>query len=191
LSSGDLKLSKWGLAADPVTLATSLPGVFAGGDAVTGPDLAVRAVAAGKLAAASIDQYLSGLKVVGARELVNSMMGKLNEDELAIMLRDIEQSPRAPMPHLSIEQRKSTFTEVELGFAPDAASREARRCMGCGCAKAIPCRLRSLPPNTASTPNAFKANAAVSRAIHLTPRSSSSPANASSAASVSRLPLKR
>jgi formate dehydrogenase major subunit len=142
LSTSNLRLSRRGIAADLATLATNLPGVFAGGDAVTGPDLAVRAVAAGKLAAASIDQFLAGRKVVGAPELFNVLMGKLSEEELAAMLRGIEQSPRTPMPHLSIEKRKTTFEEVELGFSADAAVREARRCLSCGCGKAIPCRLR-------------------------------------------------
>ena len=48
------------LVADPETTATSRPGVFAGGDAVTGPDIAIRAVAAGKRAAVAIDKYLKG-----------------------------------------------------------------------------------------------------------------------------------
>jgi formate dehydrogenase major subunit len=142
LSGSELALSKWGISANPATLATNLPGVFAGGDAVTGPDLAVRAVAAGKLAAASIDQYLSGRKVVGAPEFIHVLMGKLDEDELAVMLRGIEQSPRAPMPHLDLEKRRTTFEEVELGFPVEVAAREAGRCIGCGCGKAIPCRLR-------------------------------------------------
>jgi formate dehydrogenase major subunit len=142
LSAAGLTLSKRGLAADSATLATNLPGVFAGGDAVSGPDLAVRAVAAGKLAAASVDQYLAGKQVVGAPELIHVLMGKLSEDELAVMLRGIEQSPRAGMPHLSMERRRTTFEEVELGFSPETAAREAHRCLGCGCGKAIPCRLR-------------------------------------------------
>ncbi|MBK9139871.1 MAG: FAD-dependent oxidoreductase [Verrucomicrobia bacterium] len=157
--SGDeapsLAFSKWGIAVDEKTLATNLPGVFAGGDAVTGPDLAVRAVAAGKLAAASIDQYLAGLPVVGAPEAVNVLMGKLDEDELAEMLRDIEDAPRAKMPHLPPEQRRTTFDEVELGFTPDAALRESRRCLGCGCGKAIPCRLRSLATEYGVDPSRF------------------------------------
>ena len=151
----ELSLSKWGIAAHPKTLATNLPGVFAGGDAVTGPDLAVRAVAAGKLAAASIDQYLSGQKVVGAAQLVNVMMGKLSEDELAVFLRDIEQAPRAPMPHLAMEQRQTTFEEVELGLSPEAATRESRRCLGCGCGKAIPCRLRQFASDYGVDPGRF------------------------------------
>ncbi len=155
LRTSALALSKWGISADPRTLATNLPGVFAGGDAVTGPDLAVRAVAAGKLAGASIDQYLSGQKVVGSPQLVNVMMGKLSEEELAVFLRGIEQSPRAPMPHLPIEKRRTTFEEVELGFSLETAMRESRRCLGCGCGKAIPCRLRQFATEYGVDPQRF------------------------------------
>ena len=48
------------LAVDPRTLATSRPGVFAGGDVVEGPDILVKAIAAGRRAAMSIDCYLRG-----------------------------------------------------------------------------------------------------------------------------------
>jgi formate dehydrogenase major subunit len=155
LNSAELTLSKWGIAADPKTLGTNLPGVFAGGDAVTGPDLAVRAVAAGKLAAASIDQYLSGKKVIGSPAAVNVVLGKLSEDELAVFLRGIERAPRAPMPHLPIEKRRTTFEEVELGFSPEAATQESRRCLGCGCGKAIPCRLRQFATEYGVDPQRF------------------------------------
>ncbi len=155
LSAPQLTLSKWGIAADPKTLATNLPGVFAGGDAITGPDLAVRAVAAGKLAAASIDQYLTGKPVVGIPQLVNVMMGKLSEEELAAFLRGVEQAPRTPMPHLPMDKRRTTFEEVELGFSPEAAIRESRRCLGCGCGKAISCRLRQLATEYGVDPQRF------------------------------------
>jgi formate dehydrogenase major subunit len=150
-----MTFSKWGIAADPKTLATNLPGVFAGGDAVTGPDLAVRAVASGKLAAASIDQHLRGLKVIGTPEAVNVLMGKLSEGELAELLREIEEAPRASMPHLPLEKRRSTFEEVELGFSLQEAMRESRRCLGCGCGKAIPCRLRQFATEYGVDPERF------------------------------------
>ncbi len=55
-----LRVNKWGLyVIDPQTGATSLPGVYAGGDNVTGPDLVVTAMAAGRRAALAIDAYLS------------------------------------------------------------------------------------------------------------------------------------
>jgi formate dehydrogenase major subunit len=135
-------LSKWGIAVNPQTLATNLKGVFAGGDAVTGPDVAIRAVAAGKLAAVSIDQYLSGRGVIGAPEPVNVMMGRLGEEELAILFRQIDARPRARMPELPLSERRSTFKEVDLGLPDDAALSESGRCLGCGCWKATSCRLR-------------------------------------------------
>ena len=58
----ELDTHKWGLIiADPDTGATSRPGVFAGGDGVTGPDLVVTAMVAGRKAATAIDEYLNGL----------------------------------------------------------------------------------------------------------------------------------
>jgi NADPH-dependent glutamate synthase beta subunit-like oxidoreductase len=60
-SSSGIEATKAGtLSVDPDTMATTRPGVFAGGDAVTGPDIAIRAVAAGKRAAVAIDSYLKG-----------------------------------------------------------------------------------------------------------------------------------
>jgi glutamate synthase (NADPH/NADH) small chain len=54
-----LETHNWGLlVADKETGATTRPGVFAGGDDVTGPDLVVTAMVAGRKAAAAIDQYL-------------------------------------------------------------------------------------------------------------------------------------
>ena len=51
---------KWGGIATDASGKTSRPGVFAGGDAVTGPQTVVKAMGAGKQAAVSIDAYLSG-----------------------------------------------------------------------------------------------------------------------------------
>jgi len=58
----NLETRNWGLiVADPKTGATSRPGVYAGGDDVTGPDLVVTAMVAGRKAAAAIDTYLQNL----------------------------------------------------------------------------------------------------------------------------------
>lgn len=55
-----IKLNKWGnIVADPVTGATNLPGVYAGGDIVTGAATVIEAMGAGKRAANAIDAYLS------------------------------------------------------------------------------------------------------------------------------------
>jgi formate dehydrogenase major subunit len=142
LKESELGLTGWGISADPATLATNLEGVFAGGDAVTGADLAVRAVAAGKLAAVSIDQYLSGRPVQGDPEMISVVMEKMDETELAEFFRRVEESPRAAPPELPIPERIEGFQEVEQGFSEEAAMEEAGRCMNCGCSRATTCDLR-------------------------------------------------
>jgi formate dehydrogenase major subunit len=139
-----LKASAWGIFAEDRTLATNLPGVFAGGDAVLGADLAVRAVTAGRMAAASIHQYLSGKNVTGETAQINIAMQPIDDAERAAMFREIERASRAPMGHLSVEQRRATFDEVDRGLSSQDALREAQRCLSCGCKKADCCLVRSL-----------------------------------------------
>ncbi len=155
LEGTGLTLSGRGIAANPQTLATNLDGVFAGGDGVTGADLAVRAVAAGKLAAVSIDQYLWGRRVQGDPEMLNVLMGKLDESELAELFRAIESAPRAAMPEIPLEQRVRTFDEVELGFPDDDVRRESGRCISCGCWKATTCQLRQWATEYGADPLRF------------------------------------
>ena len=139
-----LRVTSWGIAADARTLATNLPGIFAGGDAVLGADLAVRAVAAGRIAAASIHQYLCGDPVVGEPATTAVAMRPIDDAERAAIFRAIEKAPRVPMPEFPLEQRRTCFEEVERGFAAEDALREARRCLTCGCRKADCCLVRSL-----------------------------------------------
>ena len=122
-----LRVTARGIAVDERTLATNLPGVFAGGDAVLGADLAVRAVAAGRIAAVSIHQYLSGQAVTGEPAIAGIALQPLDDAELAAIFRAIEKTARVPA----------------LLSAEDAL-REARRCLTCGCRKADCCSVRSL-----------------------------------------------
>jgi ferredoxin len=119
-----------GVKIDPKTGATSIPAVFAGGDVVRKRRLAVRAVADGKEAAESIQQYLSGERVVGPARLFNSRMGKLDEAEMELFLQSASrQSRSAPLRPID-------------GFARDEARAEALRCLRCDCAKSDSCLLR-------------------------------------------------
>ncbi len=124
-----LRVTGWGIAVDERTLATNLPGVFAGGDAVLGADLAVRAVAAGRIAATSIHQYLSGESVTGEPAMTGIAMRPIDDAERAAIFRAIEKAGRVPMPRIPMEQRMASFREVERGLPPDDAAREARRCL--------------------------------------------------------------
>jgi formate dehydrogenase major subunit len=139
-----LAVSGWGIAAHERTMATNLAGVFAGGDAVLGADLAVRAVAAGRLAAASIDQHLAGKPVTGEPAFTDIAMRPVDEAERAEIFRQIESAARVRLPELAMEQRLASFAEVEGGLPEARAVEEARRCLSCGCRKADCCLVRSL-----------------------------------------------
>jgi len=137
-----LQVTNWGIAADERTLATNLPGVFAGGDAVLGADLAVRAVAAGRMAAVSIDQFLGGEEVTGDAAIMDIALRPVDDAERAEIFRAIEQAARVPMPEIDMARRTASFDEVETGLPDEVAQREARRCLSCGCRKASCCTLR-------------------------------------------------
>ena len=112
------------LEVDPDTLATSKEGVFAGGDAVSGPASVIDAIADGRQAAISIDQYLGGdgmiEEVLVPPEVVPAPV-KIEEEE----------KRRVPIPSLPIDERLRGFTEVELGYTQAMATEEAKRCLRC------------------------------------------------------------
>jgi formate dehydrogenase major subunit len=139
-----LAVTAWGIAAADRTMATNLPGVFAGGDAVLGADLAVRAVAAGRIAAASIHQYLSGQPVTGEPATVSIAMRPVDDAERAAIFRGIERVARVRAPEIPLDRRVAGFDEIEATLPEEAAVREARRCLSCGCRKADCCQMRTL-----------------------------------------------
>jgi formate dehydrogenase major subunit len=142
LAGTGLAVNQWGcVEVDPKTLTTNLAGVFAGGDCVSGPGIAVEAVAAGRLAAVSIDQYLRGQPVVGAPAQFVSQMGGSLEEAPEERFAGVAKAPRAAMPELEPE-RLHTFEEVEKGFDEATARREAARCLVCGCKARDDCKLR-------------------------------------------------
>src|SRR5512142_1606769 len=97
-------------------MATGIPGVFAGGDSVLGADLAVRAVAAGRMAAAAIDQYLRGEAVTGEPAMAGIAMQPMDDAERAAIFRNIEKSARVPVPEIPMARRLASFDEVESGL---------------------------------------------------------------------------
>jgi heterodisulfide reductase subunit A-like polyferredoxin len=115
--------------ADPVTLQTSLEGVFAGGDAVSGPKSVIEAVAAGKRAAETIERYLNG-KDLTAQRFESTI--KPVPDELLPETDEVEEKARAKAGELPVAQRVGSFKEVEMGFTEEQALAEAERCLNCG-----------------------------------------------------------
>ncbi len=116
------------LSVDPMTLATPLPGVFAGGDVVTGPSTVVEAMSSGYRAALSIDRYLKGQDIHKDRIYQaerRAHVAKVEGEEEAVV------KPRAAMPAMAVDRRVCTFEEVNLGFEEEIAIREAKRCLRC------------------------------------------------------------
>jgi heterodisulfide reductase subunit A-like polyferredoxin len=119
--------------ADALTLETSLPGVFACGDVVLGPDIAVTAVAAGRRAAISADRFLRGEDLRANREA--PPREKATKD-----LHGVARRPRRPMRTIPLEERRTTFRELELGYDEEEARAEASRCLACsGCCECELC----------------------------------------------------
>jgi len=125
--------------ADPVTLQTSIEGVFAGGDTVSGPASIIEAVAAGKRAAESIERYLKGQDLITSR--FEDTIKPIPE-ELLPSTRDVEKKPRAASGELAIQKRIGNFDEVETGFSEEEAIAEAERCLNCAlCSECEECVL--------------------------------------------------
>ncbi len=119
------------------TFLTSVPGVFAGGDAVTGPGIAIEAIAAGKRVSEVIDNYLQG-KLSPYRTYFNIIREGLTEEDFA----DKPRQERVKMPVVEPEVRVNNFREIEQGLLPDDATKDGVRCLECGCFDVFECKLR-------------------------------------------------
>ena len=151
----ELKLTKWNtLDVNSDTFETSVAGIFAGGDCATGADIAVTAIAAGKKAASSIDQYLKGEKITGVPKQYLHSMGK-KEEAPKELFEKVESAPRAEMPELPAKARIRDFEEVETGFPLELARKEAERCLSCGCRSFESCTIRRLALEYKSEPDRF------------------------------------
>jgi NADH-quinone oxidoreductase subunit F len=108
--------------------ATERPGVFAGGDVVTGPGTVIGAVAAGKNAAVMIDRYLKGkmLRLLPTVVLPSVYVAPVEAPEEEAALAD-----RVTVPHRPMQERVKSFAEVELCISAQAAKAEACRCLRC------------------------------------------------------------
>ena len=115
------------IAVDESTSATNIEGVFAGGDVVTGPETVIAAIAAGKKAARSIDNYLKGEPLIVEEE--GGVPEKLSEQEIATIKERFPSQSRLKMAELEPKERTKDFTEVEQGYTIKQAQQEAIRCL--------------------------------------------------------------
>lgn len=121
-----------GLAADPVTLQTPIPWVFAGGDVFYGPKSVVDAVACGKEAAESMERFIQG------RDLVADRTKKFEYEKPDIA--NIAKQPRINPSKIDVAEREGNFCEVTCGLPEEAILQEATRCLECGiCSECYQC----------------------------------------------------
>ncbi len=125
-----LERTRWEtLAINANTLSTNVPGVFAGGDFVTGPGMVIHAIAAGRRGALAIDKYLRGdasrVEMYDLKKEVILAPTTTPEEETW------EQQSRIEVPTLPLEERKRSFEEIELSFSEEIAIQEAKRCLRC------------------------------------------------------------
>ena len=115
-----IPVKRGNLAALPDGMVSDLPGVFAGGDCVTGPATVIRAIAAGKVAAANIDNYL------GFNHLIS-----VDVDIPAAISEDKHHCARVNLGEKDAQERRENFDHIECGMTAQEAAQECGRCLRC------------------------------------------------------------
>ena len=131
------RISKGAIVVDEVTGQTSRAKVFAGGDVVTGPSIAVEAIGAGHRAADAIDRFLRKRPVAPPPVYTHVKYGVTRED-----IGNPATSPRIRTTPRPVEERVNDFAEYEAGLSDDGAVAAAQRCLECGCMVFNDCALR-------------------------------------------------
>jgi NAD-dependent dihydropyrimidine dehydrogenase PreA subunit len=120
----DITITPRGLVAvDARTLATTMPGVYCGGDLAFGPRIVIEAEADGKRAALAIHESLGGGTVPRVR-------ARFRPIELHRAGDRYDRISRQPIPAVPVA-RRTGFREVEDGYSEEQARLEASRCLWC------------------------------------------------------------
>lgn len=117
------------------TFETNLRGVFAGGDAATGPKIAIEAIAQALHACEVINSYLNG-EIIPYKKLPLVYTEVTKED-----FKDREIKPRVEHRTVKPEIRKRNFQPILPTMTEEEAVREGKRCMECGCKDYFECQL--------------------------------------------------
>jgi formate dehydrogenase beta subunit len=146
------------LDVNPKTLATSVDGVFAAGDVVSGPSTVAQAIGSGRRAAIAIDHYLNGSRSAELGRVSISQEGDvLIEVSLAesaphvvayeeiLNIDYFEKKGRQRANRLSVAASIRSFEEIDKGFGKNEASTEAGRCLHCGHCTSCECCVKDCP----------------------------------------------
>lgn len=157
LNEGDLGLhEKWGtIEVDESTMMTNLPGVFSGGDCVTGAATVVEGVGAGRMGAFAINAWLNGADDAGIAATIFRHRPRFFDigakaasaaalHEMPVLDGDGRLAAFANTGHGGDVDNDEAFREVETGFSEEEALEEAGRCLMCRCQAAGVCTLQQL-----------------------------------------------
>jgi NADH-quinone oxidoreductase subunit F len=132
-----LERTRWErLAVDENRLSTNVPGVFAGGDFVSGPGMVIEAIAAGRRGAVAIDKYLRGdtsrVELYDLKPSIMTPVAATGVSEEAVPEEETwEPQFRPETPRIPLPERKGSFKEIELPLSEEKARQEAKRCLRC------------------------------------------------------------
>jgi formate dehydrogenase beta subunit len=126
-----VETTKWGtIVADEESMMTCVDGVFAGGDCVSGPKALIDAMSQGLHVAHCIDQYLHGEKMnMPENERMFRLLNTMDLPKSPVTR--VGKKERCPLEARPVEERVEDFEEIECGYKPKEAIREAERCLRC------------------------------------------------------------
>jgi formate dehydrogenase (NADP+) beta subunit len=129
-----LEVTKWGtLVVDEETMETTVPGIYAGGDAVLGARTVIEAIASANRAAEAIDSYLrTGKSSVSTGTLIEQYTEKIGVYKESFVPEMVSERKRLEEEVRPVSERMHCFDEADLGFKnPSAVIGEAERCIKC------------------------------------------------------------
>lgn len=151
-----IPLTRWSTAiVDESTMHIGIENIFAGGDFRRGPATAIEAIADGRIAAQSINRFLSGKMLIDPVTLYNSKKEQKLKDVDPTQYKQYKRVDRFAMPELDPDNRAKSFEEVEIGFSEEDAQAEAKRCLECGCQINETCKLREYAIEYGVDPSLF------------------------------------
>jgi NADH-quinone oxidoreductase subunit F len=129
VEKGGIARTDWdSIKVNEETMDANVPGVFAGGDAVTGPNTVIDAIAAGQRAAESIERWVDGVPLERTYEVTKPYM---HIDAVSVPENEMMDSRRVHAEEMPVAGRVGSFEEIVPALTADEAMKEARRCLRC------------------------------------------------------------
>ena len=132
------------IKANPRTFLTNLDGIYAAGDATSGPRSVIQAVVGARRSAENIHAQIMGMEREAGESRFNFSRGKTFKDVVPETFTGISSAPRGKMIERQPDSFIKDFDEVKLGFVEETARKEAERCLSCGCTAFDRCDLKRL-----------------------------------------------